>query len=160
MNVPPPGAARPRTSTTAKSLTAQPAGDSGRYLPPAVRTRIKLEPANGGYALTPTPSQLDMFRWIVAFISDMEISDECMRLQVGQGRHGVAHLAAKLVEAEAGAPTECSIKDLHTLHAALMVTWNQILSEEAFYRRLGVFRENVIAVAHGMVTAISEAEKR
>ncbi|MBT2385619.1 hypothetical protein [Streptomyces sp. ISL-11] len=123
-----------------------------------MKTRIKLKVAEGGYALTLTPAQLDTFRWVVAFMQHVQAPDICLRLQVGQTREGLAELSAKLTAAEAGAPLRCGMDDLHTLHAALVVSWNQVLSEEAFYRRIGVFRENVIALAQGLVTAIAEAE--
>ena len=123
-----------------------------------MRTRIKLKAADDGYVLTLTPAQLDAFRWVVTFMRDVQVSDVCMRLQVGQSREGLTELSAKLMAAEAGEPLRCGMDDLHTLHAALVVSWNNVLSEEAFYRQIGVFRENVIALAQGLVTAIAEAE--
>ncbi|MBT2411792.1 hypothetical protein J7I94_14650 [Streptomyces sp. ISL-12] len=89
-------------------------------------------------------------------MEDLPVSDDALCIQVGQDHMGVRRLREQLDQASERGPVVLDKAGLHTVHASLVVAWNQVLSEEAFYRRLSFFRENVLAVAQAIVQAVEE----
>ncbi|MFF4752266.1 hypothetical protein ACWD5R_45740 [Streptomyces sp. NPDC002514] len=125
-----------------------------------MRGRIDLTRTEDGYELRPTVTQMALLRTVVSFMDDLPVSDSALRVQVGQDHTGVRRLLERLNGSGERGPVLLDEAALHTVHASLMVAWNQVLSEEAFYRQLSFFRENVLTVAQAIAQAVEETNSR
>ncbi|MEN3586740.1 hypothetical protein AAH978_21720 [Streptomyces sp. ZYX-F-203] len=65
--------------------------------------------------------------------------------------------AAQVMKKAAGSTSEFQLNEIHVLFAALVSAPVMMPSEEAFYERIGFFREQALALAGGLVSAVAEA---
>ncbi|MEU4351830.1 hypothetical protein [Streptomyces sp. NPDC023838] len=105
-------------------------------------------------------------REALEFLGGRDFTDEALVIQLGTGREELARLRAHLMKVgELTADVQLKARDLHVLHSALTASATMflesrgVISQEAFYRRTGFFRENFDALALGIVEAASEATR-
>ncbi|MEV6583699.1 hypothetical protein AB0M92_36810 [Streptomyces sp. NPDC051582] len=64
--------------------------------------------------------------------------------------------AERMIERVRGGELQFRLEEIHVLFSALISASAWILSEEAFYERIGFFREHALALASGLVNATAE----
>ena len=109
-----------------------------------------------------TRSQALAIREALSFLRDRNLGDGILTLQLGADADVVDSLVERLAVGT-GEPVEVRFQweELHVVHAALtsvatMFVSHGRISQEAFRTRLGFFRENLDALALGIVHAASE----
>lgn len=118
-------------------------------------TRLSLARAGDGYIIRPTGPQQALLGSVLLFMRDRRESDRALFAWVGCDRDRLAEFHGKI---KSGEETPFSIGDLHVIHASLLSVCNLFSSEEDFYIKIGFFRENVVALANGLVKAVGDAE--
>lgn len=115
-----------------------------------MRTKVAAEVADGGLRLRLTEEQRQLIREVLQFHFDSPDVNQLSTARLGVDRASVSQMMRKI----SGPSVELQVGEIHTLFAALVSAPALILSEEAFYERIGFFRENSIALAAGLVNAI------
>ena len=118
-------------------------------------TRLSLVRAGDGYIIRPTGRQRSLLGSVLLFMRDRREPDRALFTWVGCER---ARLTEFHEQIKSGDEVPFSIKDLHVIHAALLSVCNLFSSEEDFYIKIGFFRENVVALANGLIKAVGDAE--
>ena len=113
-------------------------------------TNVSVEREGSHFRLKLSQPQRALIYSVLELLSTRD-SDLVVSIQVGCDRSDLNVLRDRLTSQSAEV---FSTLELHVIHAALTVAWNQFTSEEAFYTRIGFFKEHAIAVAAGLVRAI------
>ncbi|GHA84503.1 hypothetical protein ACIQRS_30445 [Streptomyces termitum] len=128
-----------------------------------MRTRIKLTRAGEAFQGRLTAAQTDLMCEALRTLDGWASTDEALAVQLGADREEVDRLYDRL-KGDHTTTREFTLtsRELHVIHAALtavapMFRTNGGFSEEAFYDRIGFFRENADAMASSIVSAVSEA---
>lgn len=118
-------------------------------------TRPSVIREGDGYLLRLTVPQKSLIGSVLLFIRDRRESDRAMLALAGCSRARLGELSAR-INGEGRA--QLSIEDIHTIYSALASICTLFSSEEDFYIKIGFFRENVVALANGLIAAVGNAE--
>jgi hypothetical protein len=116
-------------------------------------TRLLVARRAGAYTLSLTDPQRNLIDSVLLFMRDRPDLDTQLFVQVGTDHSGLTAIYEKIKNFE---KPSVSLEELHVVHSSLAVAWSLFSSEEDFYVRIGFFRENVSAVAAGLVRAVGE----
>ena len=118
-------------------------------------TRLSVVREGGGYLIRPTVPQKSLIGSVLLFMRDRRESDRALFALAGCSRARLGELCVRINEKER---VQVSVEDFHTIYSVLTSVPTLFSSEEDFYIKIGFFRENVVALANGMLTAIGNAE--
>lgn len=90
------------------------------------------------------------------FHADRPDGDRASIIRIGVDRASAARITEKVRDEN----LEFELSEIHVLFSALISASAWIPSEEAFYERIGFFREHALALAGGLVNAIAEASDK
>ncbi|MFI2549175.1 hypothetical protein ACH5AJ_33475 [Streptomyces rochei] len=100
-----------------------------------------------------TEAQKQLICETLMFHADRPDGDRPSIVRLGVDRAS----AAQVMEKASGANSEFQLNEIHVLFAALVSAPVMMPSEEVFYERIGFFREQALALAGGLVSAVEEA---
>jgi hypothetical protein len=119
-----------------------------------VRTTVGLSEKSNGYQLRLTGPQRQLVRSVLEVMQLLNSPEEAIVVQTGRSRADLESFSDRFSESTVEALTA---DDLHVLHAVLTVVGHQFPpSEEAFYIRVGFFREHVAGLASSLVEQIAK----
>ncbi|MFE3592861.1 hypothetical protein ACFXOY_35765 [Streptomyces niveus] len=131
-----------------------------------MRTRIKLTTDGDSFVVRLTPSQREAMCRSLELLASRDFTDTAITLQLGVDREEIATLIEHLSgNQDASQDIRLRARDLHALHSALTAAATMFVerggsfSEEAFYHRLGFFRENFDSLALNIVETASQATR-
>ncbi|GGU44419.1 hypothetical protein [Streptomyces lavendofoliae] len=131
-----------------------------------MRAQIRVTRDGETFVVRLAPSQTAAIANALETLRNQDLGDEALALRVGAGRAEVEELIGRLRELRA-APGDLrlALHQLHVIHGALTAVATTFLvksrhfSEEPFHNALGVFREDVDALAAHLAQAVSEAAR-
>lgn len=115
-----------------------------------MRAKVSAAVADGGLRLRLTSEQKQLIREVLQFHVDLPDVNQLSIARLGADRTSVSQVLRKV----SGSSVEFRVGEIHVIFAALVSVSALILSEEAFYERIGFFRENALALAAGLIAAI------
>lgn len=118
-------------------------------------TRLSVVREGDGYLIRPTAPQKSLIGSVLLFMRDRRESDRALLAVVGCSRARLGELCVRINGKDR---VQLSVEDFHTIYSALASVCTLFSSEEDFYIKIGFFRENVVALANGLLTAIGNAE--
>lgn len=118
-----------------------------------MRVKVSATETRNGVLLRLTEVQKQLICETLMFHADRPDGDRPSIVRIGVDRVS----AAQLIKKAAGQNSEFQLNEIHVLFAALVSTPAMMPSEEVFYERIGFFREQALALAGGLVSAIGEA---
>lgn len=118
-----------------------------------MRVRVAATVTRSGVLLRLTEVQKQLICEALMFHADRPDGDRPSIVRLGVDRAS----AAQVMEKASGANSEFQLNEIHVLFAALVSAPVMMPSEEVFYERIGFFREQALALAGGLVSAVEEA---
>ncbi|MEU0663242.1 hypothetical protein [Streptomyces lavendulocolor] len=132
-----------------------------------MRAQIRVTRDGDAFVVRFAPSQAAAIGGALETLRSRDLGDEALALRVGAGRAEVEELIGRLRELRAASgDLRLRPHELHVIHAALTAVATAFLvqgrhfSEEPFHHALGVFREDVDALAGHLAQAVSDAAGR
>lgn len=117
-----------------------------------MRVKISATATRDGVVLRLTEVQKQLICETLMFHADRPDGDRPSIVRLGVDRAS----AAQVMRKAAGPNSEFQLNEIHVLFAALVSTPVMMPSEEVFYERIGFFREQALALAGGLVSALGE----
>lgn len=117
-----------------------------------MRAKVAAKGTRGGAQLRLSELQRQLILEALMFHMERPGGDRASTVRLGVGRASVARIIEKI----RGASDEFDLPEIHVLFTALISASFWIPSEEAFYERMGFFRERALALADGLMCAIQE----
>ncbi|MHA4774428.1 hypothetical protein L1085_008000 [Streptomyces sp. MSC1_001] len=123
-----------------------------------MRVRIQVERAEDGYVFRLTESQHHLLVNSLAALSESIGSPEELDLLLGPAGRGLEEVLSRAQHAETGSRrvVRATVGQAHAFHALLSVIPSLFGGEQTFHSRIGAYRENALAMAGGMLTAVRE----
>lgn len=118
-----------------------------------MRVRVAATVTRSGVLLRLTEVQKQLICETLMFHADRPDGDRPSIVRLGVDRVS----AAQVMKKAAGANSEFHLNEIHVLFAALVSAPVMMPSEEVFYERIGFFREQALALAGGLVSAVEKA---
>ncbi|NDZ61797.1 hypothetical protein G3I47_31800 [Streptomyces anulatus] len=121
-----------------------------------MRKAIFATATSDGFLLRLTEAQKDLISEVLLFQADRPGGYRTSVVRLGVDRESASQVMRKVSDSN----PEFSLHEIHVLFAALSSTPIMIPSEEAFYERIGSFRENSFALAAGLLNAAEAASDK
>ncbi|RNL71519.1 hypothetical protein EBF04_11655 [Streptomyces sp. I6] len=118
-----------------------------------MRVKVAATATRSGVLLRLTEVQKQLICETLMFHADRPDGDRPSIVRLGVDRAS----AAQVMKKAAGSNSEFQLNEIHVLFAALVSAPVMMPSEEVFYERIGFFREQALALAGGLVSAVGEA---
>ena len=115
-----------------------------------MRVRVSATMSGSGVLLRLTEVQSQLICETLRFHADRPDGDLPSIVRIGVDRSS----AVRLLEKVGASNAEFQFNEVHVLFAALISATVWMPSEEVFYERIGFFRENALALAGGLMSAI------
>ncbi|ORT55469.1 hypothetical protein [Streptomyces sp. CB03238] len=131
-----------------------------------MRAQIRVIPEGETFIVRLAPSQAAAIGNALETLRSRDLGDEALAVQLGADRAEAEELIRRLRELrEAPGELRLGLRELHVVHSALTTVATMFLvkgrhfSEEPFHNAMGVFREDVDALAQHVVQAVAEATR-
>ncbi|WP_409461642.1 hypothetical protein [Amycolatopsis sp. GA6-003] len=114
-----------------------------------MRTKVAATATHGGFLLRLTEVQKELICEALRFHADRPGGDRLSVVRIGADRASTVRIMKKVADSN----SKLQIDEIHVLFAALVSAPVLIPSEEAFYERIGFFREQAFELAGGLASA-------
>lgn len=124
-----------------------------------MRARIRIQScAPGSVSLKLTPAQAALFRECIALTVEAHGGDTITELCTGSPRRELENITKEVGHVPENASGTCTftLRQLHSIYASITHAVVALPSEEAFHIRIGFYRENAIALANSMKSAVHD----
>jgi hypothetical protein len=116
---------------------------------------VRLARTDGAYVVRFTVPQTNVVRGSLLLLTALTLSPERMKIQFGFAKADFEELAARLAPlVRTGAELTLTARDLRMVYLTLWQVPEMFGSEEAFYIRLGFFKEEAYAMARELLAAV------
>jgi hypothetical protein len=121
-----------------------------------MRRTVQLVQVNGEVELSLGRTQFDLVKRVLLTFFEGERPDIVTRAITGTNKVELLAVIDRAASDESGTRTQVrlSVPELHSLYASLLSAVVEQPSEEAFYLRVGFFREHVYAFVRGLIAAL------
>jgi hypothetical protein len=118
-----------------------------------MRVKVAATVARSGVFLRLTEVQKQLICETLMFHADRPDGDHPSIVRLGVDRASAERVMKKV----GGPNSEFTLNEVHVLFAALVSAPVLMPSEEVFYERIGFFREQALALAGGLMSAVGAA---
>ncbi|MGW7753879.1 hypothetical protein ACWGK6_20490 [Streptomyces violaceusniger] len=105
-----------------------------------------------------TPAQAALFRECIALTMEAHDGDTMAELCTGNPRKELENITKEVAQVPENASGACTftLRQLHSIYASITHAVVALPSEETFHIRTGFYRENAIALANSMRSAVHD----
>lgn len=124
-----------------------------------MRARIRIQSCDpGSLSLKLTPAQAALFRECIALTMETHGGDTMTELCTGSPRRELERITKEVARVPENASGACTftLRQLHSIYASITHAVVALPSEETFHIRTGFYRENAIALANSMRSAVHD----
>lgn len=124
-----------------------------------MRARIRIQSyAPGSVSLRLTPAQAALFRECIALTMEAHDGDAMTELCTGSPRRELENITKEVAHApeNTSGTYTFTLRQLHSIYASVTHAVVALPSEETFHIRTGFYRENAIALANSLRSALHD----